>query len=92
MRIARCVSELTEPSDDVITHLGNGILLTACEGRSALTRDDLQTRLHAAAVPDRLKAHDLPLRVILGEEFTVDKGSDADILFMVSRAIEGAER
>jgi CheY-like chemotaxis protein len=89
--IAKCVSELTEPSDDVITHLGNGILLTACEGRSALTRDDLQTRLHAAGVPDRLKAHDLALRVILGEEFTVDKGSDADILFMVSRAIEGAE-
>lgn len=89
--IVRCVSELTEPSDDVITHLGNGILLTACEGRSALRRDDLQTRLHAAGVPDRLKAHDLTLRVILGDEFTVENGSDADILFMVSRAIEGAE-
>lgn len=90
-KIASCVSVLTEPSDDVITHLGNGILLTACEGRSALTRDELQSSLRAAGVPDRLAAHDLTLRVILGEEFTVDKGSDADILFMVSRAIEGAE-
>jgi hypothetical protein len=33
--VAKCVSELTEASEDVITHLGNGILLTACEGHSA---------------------------------------------------------
>jgi hypothetical protein len=40
---------LTESSDDVITHLGNGILLTACEGRSALTKD----ALHVAPGRDR---------------------------------------
>jgi hypothetical protein len=33
--VAGCVSELTEASDDVITHLGNGILLTACAGNGA---------------------------------------------------------
>jgi hypothetical protein len=59
-------------SDDVITHLGNGILLTACEGHSALNKDALHTRLAEPRVcTQRLRAHDLSLRVILGEEFTV---------------------
>jgi hypothetical protein len=29
--------------------------------------------------------------VIVGEEFTVETARDADVLFLVSRAIEGAE-
>jgi hypothetical protein len=90
--VAGCVSELTRASNDVITHLGNGILLTACEGRSALNKDALHTRLEETAVHDTLRAHDLTLRVILGEENTVAQGSASDILFMVSRAIEGTER
>jgi CheY-like chemotaxis protein len=85
--------ELTgQSSEDVITHLGNGILLTACEGHSSLTKDGLHDGLEAAGVRQRLRAHDLSLRVILGEEFTSKARSDADILFMVSRAIEGAEK
>jgi DNA-binding response OmpR family regulator len=90
--VAGCVSELTRASNDVITHLGNGSLLTACEGRSALNKDALHTRLEETAVHDTLRAHDLTLRVILGEENTVAQGSASDILFMVSRAIEGTER
>lgn len=90
--VARTLSEETEPSHDVITHLGNGIFLTATEGQSALCRDGLQSRLQAAGVDTRLRAHDLSLRVIIGETVVVGQGSDADILFAISRAIQGVER
>jgi CheY-like chemotaxis protein len=90
--IAKCVSTLTQSSDDVITHLGNGLLLSACEGHSSLTKEALHDGLQAAGLPQRLAAHDLSLRVILGEEFTVEGTRDADVLFLVSQAIEGAEK
>jgi hypothetical protein len=89
--IATCVSRLTQSTDDVITHLGNGILLSACEGSSSLTKGALHDALQAEGLPDRLAAHELSLRVIVGEEFTVETARDADVLFLVSRAIEGAE-
>jgi hypothetical protein len=50
------------------------------------------TRLQSRGSADSgLRAHDLSLRVILGEEFTVAGRATSDVLFMVSRAIEGAE-
>jgi hypothetical protein len=73
--VAKCVSELTGRSEDVITHLGNGILLTACAGHSALNKDAFN-RLEAAGVRQRLRDFDLPLRVIIGEELTVTQSSN----------------
>jgi CheY-like chemotaxis protein len=90
-RIAHVVSDATEQSDDVVTHLGNGILLTASDGRSALTKDTLDVALAAAGVAEGLKARRLELRVIVGDEFLIGDDENADVLFMVSRAIEGAE-
>lgn len=90
--IARIVSDLTQESEDVVTHLGNGILLTACDGSSALTPAAMQEALHASGIVDRLKRDDLTLRVIVGDEYRVGDDNDADVLFMVSSAIEGTER
>jgi hypothetical protein len=71
--IALCVSTLTQSSDDVITHLGNGILLSACEGHSSLTKEALARRdCRPRVCRSGLRAHDLSLRVIVGEEFTVE--------------------
>ncbi len=89
--IAKCVSDLTEASGDVMTHLGNGILLAASEGRSALSKDTLDGALKAAGVPELLREHGLTLRLILGEAFQVEVSSNSDILFMISQAIEAAE-
>lgn len=90
--VARTLSDQTEASRDVIAHLGNGIFLTATEGQSALSQEGLQSGLQAAGVDARVRAHDLSLRVIIGETVVVGKGSDADILFAISRAIQGVER
>jgi CheY-like chemotaxis protein len=90
--VALCVSELTEASEDVITHLGNGILLTAAAGNSALNKDTLHDRLQKTRMRALLREHDLNLRVIVGDENPVTQDSASDILFMVSRAIESTER
>lgn len=88
---ARAISQLTETSDDVITHLGNGIFLTACEGRSALTKDALQDAMQAAGLPERLEEFELKLHAILGEDIAVTDGPNSDVLFLISRAIDTAE-
>lgn len=89
--IAHAVSDLTMQTEDVITHLGNGILLTACDGQSALNSDALKAQLKASGLEATLKSYDLPLRVIVGDEQKITDGSNADVVFLFSAAIDSVE-
>jgi hypothetical protein len=90
--IARLVSDQTRGSRDVITHLGNGILVSACSGKSKLDRNALSRRLEDSPHFEVLQQYDLDLKLIIGDELSLKGASNADVIFLVSRAIEAAEK
>lgn len=90
--MARVLSDLTAPSNDVLTHLGNGIFLSACVGKSALTNEALSRKLEKNEVFAKLEAFGLTLCVILGDPTPLKGESNADVIFQIARAIESAEQ
>jgi CheY-like chemotaxis protein len=90
--VARAFSKATQDSEDIFTYAGNGVFLSSCVTESAFTTPFFIDTLRRQESVRDLERHDMRLAVFLGNQVSVDGRTASDVMVLLNRSIESAER
>lgn len=91
VEVARLISDQTTGSHDILSHLGNGMFVGACVGKSALDETALTTAIAGNAKLAALTAGGPPLHMVLGQDVAATGKTKADVMFRLARAVGSTE-
>lgn len=90
--VARAFSKATQDSEDIFAYAGNGVFLSSCTTETSFTTSFFVETLRRHDSVRALESLDMRLTVFLGNEITLDGKSAGDVMGMLNRSIESAER